>query len=124
MLARIAGDLYAALWKNITGRPWTYVMRQWVMEHPRQAKIVVPAGLIVVAGLQVFSVLFKVWLVLAITDFLVLLTGHLFWDTAGAYIKPRRYRRKGTGLWAAESSPPRTTGTYLNENGATSVSDV
>ena len=90
----ILEDLYAALWRNTAGRPWTYVMREWFQKHPKTASWVLPVILagFIAASWEISLLTFKLRLFLTILQaFAWLLTGHLFWDTAGAYIpKPRR----------------------------------
>lgn len=93
----ILSDLYVALWKNTSGRPWTYVFREWVDKHPKTSSIILP---FVFGAVLVSSRLLKVlpdggwwWFFTILTAFAWFLAGHLWWDTAGAYIpKPKRYR--------------------------------
>ncbi len=100
----ILKDLYAALWKNTAGRPWTYVIREWVVKHPRAASSILP---IAFAGVLASSRALKVlpdggwwWFFTVLIAFAWFLAGHCLWDTQGAYIKkvsdfiaPRRYRK-------------------------------
>ena len=78
--------LYRAAWKYV-GRPFTYVFREWSGEYPLVATLMSLASLGMLAYLD--SVLTGVagWAVRASLMFACLLAGHLFWDTAGAYVK-------------------------------------
>jgi len=89
----ILRDLYTALWKNTAGRPWTYVMREWVDTHSKASEILLP---LLFAGM-IFAVWPISWTTIGWRIFLTigqafawLLVGHLFWDTAGAYIPRKR----------------------------------
>jgi hypothetical protein len=86
MLFSILGWLYKQLWSRTTGRPWTYVIRQYT-KHQQWARA---GAVILYSGLLVPPVLHNLWvdaLVLLTLYFLCFLAGHLWWDTAGKYIK-------------------------------------
>ncbi len=92
----IIADLYKALWKNTSGRPWTYVMREWVDKHTRISGVILPclfAGFIAATWpISQATIGWRIFLTI-LQAFAWMLTGHLFWDTAGAYIPKRKRKR-------------------------------
>ena len=69
---------YAFFWSRTSGRPYTYGIRDWSARHPKWAGAIIS---LIIAGVLATQVL---------SFFLAFLAGHLFWDTAGAYIPRRR----------------------------------
>lgn len=83
--------IYAFFWRNTSGRPWTYEIRDWVGRHPFWGWLIV--CFVVAAGIasQVLSVMtFDLYAlpVIIFMDFLAYVGGHLFWDTEGKYVQP------------------------------------
>jgi len=91
VIHKIMDDVYAAVWKNTIGRPCTYIARESAREHPVEAVAIVT---VTVLGDFVCMYLFHQWYAILAEFFYPFFLGHLFWDTAGAYIKPKRYRKK------------------------------
>ena len=91
-IGSIVFDIYKAFWKNTTERPWTYCMREAVINHPKAASIILP---FVFAALIAWPRLVDAWVshrewwwfLILLNQFAWLLTGHLFWDTTGNYVK-------------------------------------
>jgi hypothetical protein len=75
-LSGFIGGLYRDLWSHTTKRPYTYIMRQ----HP-----IIPITMFIVAFVN--QMLWPYLWVMIVADFVMVLTGHTLWDTAGAYIK-------------------------------------
>jgi len=86
ILFKLLGRAYKVLWSNTTGRPYTYIMR----EHPW---IILSLFIVALASQIIWRYL---WVMLP-CDFVMILTGHVLWDTAGAYIKYQRDFRRGDG---------------------------
>lgn len=91
-IIKLAGAVYYRMWhwreiKGTEPRPWTYTMREWSLQNPRKRDVLLLAWLalnIVAALVLPRPVLAGLMGPLA---FSWLLAGHLYWDTAGAYIK-------------------------------------
>ena len=94
----ILNDLYAALWRNTTGVQWTYLARRWAAAHPRSVPWVLLPAILLTILLQLVGG----WVGVVVGDFLFLLLGHLYWDTAGSYLGHRKRRPAGT-----PKDPPR-----------------
>jgi hypothetical protein len=86
--------LYELVWRPTAGRPWTYEIRDWCDRHPIWGLVVaLPVAAGFVAG-QVYLVgEFRVWALpfVVFADFMAFVAGHLFWDTAGKYIRPKAH---------------------------------
>ena len=99
VLGSILFDIYKAFWVNTTKRPWTYCMREAVIHHPKTASFILP---FVFAALIAWPRLVDAWIIdkhwwwflIILNQFAWLLTGHLFWDTAGSYVKQVKDFRK------------------------------
>jgi len=93
-IVKLVGAVYAFLWRNTAGRPWTYEIRDWTTRHPLAAAFflagIIGGALAAQLATPFYLGAFAIPIVVFV-DFLALLAGHLYWDTAGAYIKPRRY---------------------------------
>lgn len=87
----IIGGFYAVLWKATLGRPWTYAIREAVSTHKGIAAIVI---LITVVMALVSMRFFHQWYAIGLQAFYWSLLSHCLWDTAGAYIKPVRYKKR------------------------------
>ena len=94
VFVNILAGAYEGLWKSTAKRPWTYVIREWVIKHPRAASIILPCIFAIVLGsnrlLKVIQVGGWWWFFTILIAFAWFLAGHLFWDTAGAYIPRKR----------------------------------
>ncbi len=87
----ILGGFYAVLWKATLGRPYTYWFRESAKNHPVVASVII---LITVIMAFIAMRLFHQWYAIGLQAFYWFLLGHLYWDTAGAYIKPVRYKKR------------------------------
>ena len=101
-LCGILGRAYELVWSCAPGRPWTYAIREWAHRHPTGAAFCIPAVVAAVVAGQVLSMVrlpLGAGIALVILgDFLFFAGGHLFWDTAGEYIKPGSWFQKARGL--------------------------
>ena len=100
LFCKVIGGAYELAWRRTIGRPFTYAIREWSHRIPGRAAAVIP---VLVLGVLAFQVLSMLWLPMGIGSALVVLGdfcyfsgGHLWWDTAGEYIKSARHRRPGS----------------------------
>ena len=90
-MVRLVGRLYDWLVSRTTHRHYTYIMREWAHRHPRLAWLL---GTVFVVGAVVGqTVAGRLLGLLAVPvtgscAFLLVLCGHLYWDTPGDYIEP------------------------------------
>jgi len=89
-MLRFLGRIYEFFWRPTTGRPWTYQIRDWTRHHPwRVWPIVALTTTCFVTG-EILLPMYFGWKALPFilwTNFMGFVAGHLFWDTAGGYVK-------------------------------------
>ncbi len=93
---------YAFFWTRTSARPWTYEIRDWTQRHPFAAGAIIATTVIMGLGIELITiVLFAPWwaVLLALPAVLfwnaaAFLAGHLYWDTAGAYVQESGTRRR------------------------------
>lgn len=82
--------IYRFFWSRTTKRPWTYQIRDWTLHHPLR---VWPAVTAIAAAFVVGQVELtrrfgrRAAPFVLFADFMAFVAGHLWWDTAGAYVK-------------------------------------
>ena len=88
---------YKFFWSRTSARPWTYEIRDWTIRHPFAAGSIATVTVIGGVTSQVVGVVtFGYWAVPVVVfwDFMAFVGGHLYWDTAGAYVKVSGHRRR------------------------------
>lgn len=95
-LGRILSDLYQAIWENTTGWPFTYIVRSESSKRPRTAFLIVVT---ISSGLIIGAYCITNWLLEFVMAGWFLTIGHVYWDTAGSYLKKKSdfTRRKNAG---------------------------
>lgn len=96
------GRLYKFFWARTSARPWTYEIRDWSNHHPFAAGAVVATTIILGLGIELATiVLFAPWWAVALSlpavlfwNFMAFIAGHLYWQTAGDFVKESGTKRR------------------------------
>lgn len=76
--------LYTWLWQHTTGRPWTFVVRDWGQKHPMALEFWAITGFLInVALLALAAWRLPLWsmpIVAIIEGFIGIIVGHIFFE--------------------------------------------